>query len=49
MDAEMVADTIAAENVRRLLRGEIIGEPEYGTLAWHVWLGGYPVSSGQPA
>lgn len=37
MDAELVADAIAAENVRRLLRGEIIGEPEYGTLAWRVW------------
>lgn len=37
MDAELVADAIAAENVRRFLRGEIIGEPEPGTLAWRVW------------
>jgi len=35
---ELAAEAIAAENVRRLLAGEIYGTPEPGTLAHRVWM-----------
>lgn len=37
MDDELVADAIAAENVRLLIAGALCGYPIEGTLAWRVW------------
>lgn len=34
---DVIADQMAADNVRRLMDGTIIGEPLVGTLAHRVW------------
>lgn len=37
VDEELVARALSAENVRRYLDGEIVGEPVPGTLAHRVY------------